>query len=36
MWELATEKEVRRLTRHEGSVSPLAVTPDARYITSGS
>jgi WD40 repeat protein len=36
VWELATGKEVRRFTGHEDWVRSVAVTPDGRYVVSGS
>jgi hypothetical protein len=36
LWELATGQEVRRLTGHERPVHSVAVTPDGRYVVSGS
>jgi WD40 repeat protein len=36
LWELATGKEVRRFTGHEDSVWSVAVTPDGKYVVSGS
>jgi WD40 repeat protein len=36
VWERDTGKEVQKLTGHEGVVTSVAVTPDGRYIVSGS
>jgi WD40 repeat protein len=36
LWELATRKEVRGFTGHAGWVWSVAVTPDGRYVVSGS
>jgi WD40 repeat protein len=36
VWERATGKEVQKLTGHYGGVLSVAVTPDGRYIVSGS
>jgi WD40 repeat protein len=36
LWDVATGKEVRRFTGHEGSVNSVAVTPDGKYVVSGS
>jgi WD40 repeat protein/tetratricopeptide (TPR) repeat protein len=36
VWDLATGKEVRRFTGHEGPVNSVAVTPDGQYVVSGS
>jgi DNA-binding beta-propeller fold protein YncE len=36
VWDLATGQEVRRFTGHDGSVWSVAVTPDGRYVVSGS
>ncbi len=36
LWELATGKEVRRFTGHEWPVYSVAVTPNGKYVVSGS
>jgi WD40 repeat protein len=36
LWDLATGKEVRRFTGHEYAVLSVAVTPDGKYVVSGS
>jgi WD40 repeat protein len=36
LWELATGKEVRRFTGHKDVVLSVAVTPDGKYVVSGS
>jgi WD40 repeat protein len=36
LWELATGKEVRRFTGHQDWVNSVAVTPDGKYVVSGS
>jgi WD40 repeat protein len=36
LWELGTGREVRRFTGHEAAVYSVALTPDGRYVVSGS
>jgi WD40 repeat protein len=36
VWELATGREVRRFTGHTDWVRSVVVTPDGRYVVSGS
>jgi WD40 repeat protein len=36
LWDLATGNEVRRFTGHEEPVWSVAVTPDGKYVVSGS